>query len=125
MDELKQAYARLYRTLDGCARYQDLFTLPIQRPVLTCFTAVEGGRYRSAPIRFLLVGRAVNGWDEQRDYGDRLTLENFVASSVNNLKGARMCSATGGTASSGWAMWSLAAGCLSTGTGPESIILSR
>lgn len=57
------------------------------------FTAMEGHRYRGAknasgsPFRLMLVGRAVNGWDEYRG-GKPLTRESFIDASMKNIKNA-------------------------------------
>ena len=56
------------------------------------FTAMQGNKYAESkdikgnPFKFMLVGRAVNGWDEfRRDADKPLSEEIFVESSIDNI----------------------------------------
>lgn len=88
MDE-RNAFAEIYRELfskiEKDPQQYDLFTKPYHKPLLTSFTAMEGCHYGEEPVKFMLIGRAVNGWDEKRDYADALTQDEFVESSLANL----------------------------------------
>lgn len=79
-------YGELFSALEKNPQQYELFTKPYNKPLLTSFTAMEGRYYRNNPdFRFMLVGRAVNRWDEMRNYADTLTHSEFVKSSLANL----------------------------------------
>lgn len=87
--EMKDEFKNLYKSVAGASPlFREQLTKPMKIPYLTSFTAVEGNRYsgrKEDDIRFMLVGRAANGWTEKRNYGDMLTVEEFVNSSMANL----------------------------------------
>ena len=82
IQQMHQLYGRLY---DALTQIQSTYP---QDPV--SFTAMEGCEYKSSKdiagkdLRLMLVGRAVNGWDEYRGTGTN-TKERFVTSSMQNL----------------------------------------
>lgn len=85
-DDFAQIYNQLFSDITADKMQCELFTKPYNKPLLTSFTAMKGQHYGDDPnFKFMLVGRAVNGWDEMRNYADTLTQTEFVESSLNNL----------------------------------------
>lgn len=90
---MKEKYGQLYDAMTSKETnpnkrqmYKEMFTVPIFRPLLCTFTAIEGKNYNSGKFpKFMLVGRAVNGWDEKRDYPAEIDRELFVQDSYQNF----------------------------------------
>lgn len=79
-------YSELYDTLTESDANRIRFTVPLNRPMWTSFTAVKGCKFdEQRDCRFMLIGRAINGWDEARVYDDGLSKSEFVSSSMKNL----------------------------------------
>ena len=82
IQQMRQLYGRLYDTL---TQIQSTYSQDA-----VSFTAMEGCKYKSSKdiagkdFRLMLVGRAVNGWDEYRGAGTN-TKERFVTSSIQNI----------------------------------------
>lgn len=82
IQQMHQLYGRLY---DALTQIQSTYSQDA-----VSFTAMEGCEYKSSKdiagkdFRLMLVGRAVNGWDEYRGT-DQDTKECFVTSSMQNL----------------------------------------
>lgn len=91
MNELQVAYEKLYDSISGTQWEEGLC---VERLIAeyTTFTAMQGHKYSEATnskgedFRFMLVGRAVNGWDEYR-VNDTvyMTRQSFVDSSIANV----------------------------------------
>lgn len=90
--KLKEAFGELYQSIpvemDECGTFK-----PVAEQKYVTFTAMHGYRYFDAkdsggnPFRFMLVGRAVNGWDEYRVPG-AFTKEEFIETSMKNFQNA-------------------------------------
>ena len=91
MEKLRDAYGKLYDSLAG-TKWGDGLCAARKDAEYTTFTAMQGDSYFESKavdgkdFRFMLVGRAVNGWDEYRiGEEEYLTRENFIESSIMNL----------------------------------------
>ena len=91
MNELRSAYEKLYDSIIG-TKWEEGFCKERMMSDYTTFTAMQGHRYFGAKdkagrdFRFMLVGRAVNGWDEYRVNDTKYMTKNmFVESSIANL----------------------------------------
>jgi len=85
-EKFEDIYFKLYDTLTESDANRIRFTVPLNRPMWTSFTAVKGCKFdEQTKYRFMLVGRAINGWDEARFYDEGLSKEEFVSSSLKNL----------------------------------------
>ena len=82
---MKELFGNLYDSITKDNLLKEQFTEPIRVPYLTSFTTVKGNKYDQNRIKFMLVGRAVNGWGEKRFYGELLSRDEFVSSSIDNL----------------------------------------
>lgn len=82
IQQMHQLYGRLY---DALTQIRNTYSQDA-----VSFTAMEGCKYKSSKdtvgkdFRLMLVGRAVNGWDEYRGTGAN-TKERFITSSLQNL----------------------------------------
>lgn len=87
---MKEKFAALFNSVaESSQLMREQLTKPMNIPYLSSFTAVEGKHYdkrEREEVRFMLVGRAVNGWTEKRNIGEELTLEEFVRSSLANIE---------------------------------------
>lgn len=81
MDKL---YRKLFQDVTKDELFEEQLTKPLMIPYLTSFTTIVGKDYEENKFRFMLVGRAVNGWSEKRIYEECLTEEEFVNSSIDN-----------------------------------------
>lgn len=89
MEKLKEKYGALYDA------YVDINNNPKsdkirqkigEQYIVDSFTAMEGIKYRkNDKLRFMLVGWAPNGWGEKRLYGEVLSRDSFIYSSIMNL----------------------------------------
>lgn len=91
MEKLRDAYGKLYDSVAG-TKWGDGLCVARKDAEYTTFTAMQGNSYFKSKtvdgkeFRFMLVGRAVNGWDEYRIRDEEyLTRENFIESSIMNL----------------------------------------
>lgn len=90
--KLKEAFRKLYQSIPVETDEYGVFK-PVAEQKYVTFTAMQGYRYFYAkdssgkPFRFMLIGRAVNGWDEYRAPGT-FTKEVFIESSMKNLQNA-------------------------------------
>lgn len=81
---LKKAYERLYKDICSSKKYRNEF-LDNTRPY---FTAMVGHKYRGCvdiegkPFRFMLIGRATNGWNEYEN--NRNNEDDFVSAAIDN-----------------------------------------
>lgn len=82
---MENLFGNLYDSIISDQLLKEQFTEPIKVPYLTSFTAVKGKKYDKCAKKFMLVGRAVNGWGEKRFYGDYLSKEEFIKSSLDNF----------------------------------------
>lgn len=94
MDELKKAYGKLFDSVNG-TKWEKGFYETQKDAVYTTFTAMQGNQYFMSKnsvgeeFRFMLVGRAVNGWDEYRiSPEEKMTKDDFIESSILNLENA-------------------------------------
>lgn len=94
MEQIKRAYEKLFNCFVG-TKLEEQLCCPRMDAQLTSFTAMCGKDYCNATdkngkeFRFMLVGRAVNGWDEYREEADEtMTKEIFINSSIANLQNA-------------------------------------
>lgn len=88
-EQFEKAYGELYDAIKGNEMFCEKF-LNVNTPQITSFTAYQGNKYRlkgKNGIKLMIVGQAVNGWDEKRFYhGDELIREDFIRSSLLNLE---------------------------------------
>lgn len=83
-DKIKKDYKALYDSLTiEHPEYRVLFTT--RQVPLVNFTAIEGHRYSKNRIKFMLIGRAVNGWNEYCPFDKELLKDAFVDSAIKNL----------------------------------------
>lgn len=95
MNDLRTAYEKLYNSIAG-SQWEEGFCKEGLLAEYTTFTAMQGHRYsdstnnKGEDLRFMLVGRAINGWDEFRvDSSKYMTKEAFVNSSIANIVNSR------------------------------------
>lgn len=91
MKQLKVAYKKLYNSIIG-SDWESGFCKPSLEAEYTTFTTMQGKDFQKSQdsngktFRFMLIGRAVNGWDEFReDAKEYLTEDRFIDSSIKNI----------------------------------------
>lgn len=80
--ELKQAYKQLYDDVTNSDWGQEFVNEATA--TLTSFTAMQGHKYKDQSIKFMLVGRAPNGWGEKRDLSSAEAFAQFSLASLHN-----------------------------------------
>lgn len=87
-NDFEKLYGNLYDAMvaENKKNFKDLFTRQVEKGGISSFTTIKGRKYDSnVNLRFMMVGRAVNGWDERRYYSDNMTKDEFVKSSMCNF----------------------------------------
>ena len=86
---MKSTYGKLFNLMRGLNKGTDDPITAFYKEYVT-FTAMQGHRYNQSedifgnPFRLMMVGRAVNGWDEYRPVGE-FSEEEFIQASIENL----------------------------------------
>lgn len=94
LNNLYNAYSDLYESIQE-TKWENGLCSGRMSAKYTTFTAMRGCNYYDSKsvngeqFKFMLVGRAVNGWDEYRKSADEyMTKETFVESSMDNITNA-------------------------------------